>query len=142
VKRACLRTRTKNLTGGKANGHEQLDHHRPKGPHDKVDPKPSLQNNCITYDQIALEQSELKRIKELPKEVGIMLITAGIVGLILPGPGTPALIAGGLALWPRAFDKVESWLERYHPVAHRESMKQIDRFLNELERRYPYSSRE
>ena len=32
-----------------------------------------------------------------------MLVTAGIVGLILPGPGTPALIAGGLALWPKAF---------------------------------------
>ena len=68
-----------------------------------------------------------------------MLITAGIMGLILPGPGTPALIAGGLALWPKAFDKLESWLERHHPVVHRESMKQVDRFLDDLERRYPYS---
>ena len=41
-----------------------------------------------------------------------MLLTAGIVGFILPGPGTPAIIAGGLALWPEAFGKLETWLER------------------------------
>ena len=82
---------------------------------------------------------ELSRIKDLPKEVGVMLITAGIVGLILPGPGTPAIIAGGLALWPKAFGKLEAWLEERYPRIHRQSMHQIDRFLNDLERRYPYS---
>jgi uncharacterized membrane protein YbaN (DUF454 family) len=87
-----------------------------------------------------LEQAEFNRIKELPKEVGVMLITAGIVGFILPGPGTPAIIAGGLALWPKAFSKLESWLERRHPEVHRQSMKQINRFLNDLENRYPYST--
>jgi Putative transmembrane protein (PGPGW) len=142
VKRTSLRTRTKKFTGGVVDCHEQLGGHRPKSSSGKADPKTGLQDSHLTQGQIALEQSELKRIKELPKEVGIMLITAGIVGLILPGPGTPALIAGGLALWPKAFDKLESWLERRHPDAHRESMKQIGRFLNDLERRYPYASRE
>ena len=41
---------------------------------------------------------ELRRIQDLPKEVGVMLITAGIVGLILPGPGTPAVIASSWLL--------------------------------------------
>jgi Putative transmembrane protein (PGPGW) len=93
-------------------------------------------------DQTSSEDPELKRIKELPKEVGVMLITAGVVGLILPGPGTPAIIAGGLALWPTAFGKLEAWLERRHPGVHRQSMKQIGRFLNDLERRYPYADRD
>ena len=44
-----------------------------------------------------------------------MLITAGIVGFVLPGPGTPAIIAGGLALWPGAFGKLESWLDALTP---------------------------
>jgi hypothetical protein len=101
-----------------------------------LDPKTDDSNP----DQIALEQVELNKIKELPKEVGAMLITAGIVGLILPGPGTPAIIAGGLVLWPKAFGKLESWLERRYPGAHRQSMKQIGRFLNDLEKRYPYST--
>jgi hypothetical protein len=88
----------------------------------------------------ASEPAELNKIKQLPREVGVMLITAGIVGLVLPGPGTPAIIAGGLALWPEAFGKLESWLERRHPRVHRQSMKQINRFLDDLEKRYPYST--
>ena len=69
-----------------------------------------------------------------------MLITAGIVGFILPGPGTPAIIAGGLVLWPKAFGKLESWLEQAHPKVHREGMKHINRFLSDLQKRYPNSS--
>jgi hypothetical protein len=90
-------------------------------------------------NQRTLEQVDLNKIKDLPKEVGAMLSTAGIVGFILPGPGTPAIIAGGLALWPNAFGKLESWLERWHPGVHRQGMRQISRFLNDLEKRYPYS---
>jgi hypothetical protein len=86
------------------------------------------------------EQAELNKIKDLPKEVGVMLITAGVVGFILPGPGTPAIIAGGLVLWPEAFGKLESWLERSHPKVHRQGMQQINRFLNDLDKRYPYSA--
>src|SRR5206468_1701218 len=43
------------------------------------------------------EEAELTRIKDLPKEVGVMLMTVGALGFILPGVvGTPAVIAGGL----------------------------------------------
>jgi hypothetical protein len=86
------------------------------------------------------EPADLKSIKDLPKEVGVMLITAGIVGFILPGPGAPAIIAGGLVLWPEAFGKVESWLERSHPKVHRKGMQQINRFLSDLQKRYPDST--
>jgi hypothetical protein len=94
----------------------------------------------LDQDQVGQEVAELDRIKELPKELGVMLLTAGIVGFILPGPGTPAIIAGGLALWPEAFGKLESWLERSHPNVHRQGVRQINRFLNDLEKRYPYSN--
>jgi hypothetical protein len=83
---------------------------------------------------------QLNKIKQVPREVGVMLITAGIVGFILPGPGTPAIIAGGLALWPGAFGKLESWLERSNPGLHRQGVQQINRFLDDLERRYPNST--
>jgi hypothetical protein len=86
------------------------------------------------------EEADVTKLKELPREVGVMLITAGIVGFILPGPGTPAIIAGGLALWPNAFGKLESWLERKYPVVHRKGMKQIGRYLSDLEKRYPNST--
>jgi hypothetical protein len=91
----------------------------------------------LNQDQPSPEPADLNKIKDLPKEVGVMLITAGIVGFILPGPGTPAVIAGGLVLWPKAFGKLESWLERSHPKVHRKGMQQINRFLNDLQKRYP-----
>lgn len=84
--------------------------------------------------------ADADKIKDLPKELGVMLITAGIVGFILPGPGTPAIIAGGLVLWPKGFGKLESWLERAHPKLHRKGMQQINRFLSDLKKRYPDSA--
>ena len=111
---------------------------------DEIDPfrdmKTPTEQSSPDQVQAGLEDAELNKIKELPRELGVMLLTAGIVGFILPGPGTPAIIAGGLALWPEAFGKLESWLERSHPKVHRQGVRQINRFLNDLEKRYPYSN--
>ena len=98
------------------------------------------EEKVLPEDQPDPEPAEIDKIKDLPKELGVMLITAGIVGFILPGPGTPAIIAGGLVLWPKAFGKFESWLEHSHPKVHREGMQQINRFLSDLQKRYPYST--
>jgi hypothetical protein len=86
----------------------------------------------------AEEEAELARIKDLPREVGVMLLTVGALGFVLPGVvGTPAVIAGGLVLWPKAFGKVENWFERRFPKMHKQSLYQINRYLNDLENRYP-----
>ena len=67
-----------------------------------------------------------------------MLMTVGVLGFVLPGVvGTPAAIAGGLVLWPKAFGKVENWFERRFPKVHKQSLYQINRYLNDLESRYP-----
>lgn len=95
------------------------------------------EGEALHQGQANAELADVNRIKDLPKELGVMLLTAGIVGFILPGPGTPAIIAGGLVLWPKAFGRLESWLERAHPKVHREGMQQINRFLSDLQRRYP-----
>ena len=65
-----------------------------------------------------------------------MLVTAGVIGVVLPGPGAPALLAGGLILWPEGFGRVEGWLRRQFPEAHRKGIRHIGRFLSDLERRY------
>ena len=88
------------------------------------------------------EQAELNRIKDLPREVGVMLVTVGVLGFVLPGViGTPAIIAGGLVLWPKAFNKVENWFERKFPKIHKQSLSQMNRYLNDLEMRYPDTTR-
>jgi hypothetical protein len=78
--------------------------------------------------------------ESLPKELGVMLVSAGIIGFVLPGPGTPALVAGGLILWPRGFGRVERWFQKQFPETHRKGMGHINRFLTDLERRYPGST--
>ena len=79
-----------------------------------------------------------RKLEDLPKELGVLLTSVGVLGFVLPGiAGTPALIAGGLVLWPKTFGQVESWFSRRYPVAHRKSMQQVGRFLDDLEGRYP-----
>jgi hypothetical protein len=78
------------------------------------------------------------RLEDLPKELGVLLASVGVLGVVSPGiAGAPALIAGGLVLWPKTFGKVEDWFQCRFPLAHRESMKQVGRFLDDLQRRYP-----
>jgi hypothetical protein len=74
----------------------------------------------------------------LPKEVGVLVMVAGIGGLILPGPvGTPLILVGGVILWPKAFGKLERSFHRRCPNMYAQAMRQLERFLNDLDRRYP-----
>ena len=84
-------------------------------------------------------EPEYQRIIAMPREVGVLLVVAGVGGLILPGPvGTPFLIMGGVVLWPNAFSRVETFFERKFPKMHRQGVKHITRFVADLERRYPF----
>jgi|JI10StandDraft_1071094.scaffolds.fasta_scaffold203714_2 hypothetical protein len=79
-----------------------------------------------------------KSLHRLPVEVSLTIVSAGVVGLILPGPfGTPLIVGGGLSLWPKAFRPVDRWVRRRIPKAHASSMTWLDRFQVDLERRYP-----
>lgn len=83
----------------------------------------------------------IERIKHLPKEVGVLLLVAGIGGLLLPGPvGTPFVLMAAVVLWPSAFERVELLFERRCPKMHRSGVRQIRRYLTDLERRYPSRS--
>lgn len=91
-----------------------------------------------TAESQAFEVEQLRRIEGLPKEVGVLLLVAGIGGILLPGPvGSPFLILGGLVLWPSAFRRVEDGFVKRFPKLHRQSVRQIARFLDDLDSRYP-----
>lgn len=84
------------------------------------------------------DAEQVRRIEHMPKEVGVLLIVAGIGGILLPGPiGSPFLVLGVVILWPRTFRGLEGFLERKFPKLHHQSVRQITRFLDDLERRYP-----
>jgi hypothetical protein len=82
------------------------------------------------------DQSEL--IGVLPREVGVLLIVAGVGGILLPGPvGSPFLLLGAVTLWPRLFTRLETCFQKRFPKMHRTGTRQIHRFLADLDRRYP-----
>jgi hypothetical protein len=92
----------------------------------------------VCAEDPAADPDNMFRIRSLPKEVGVLMVVAGVTGLILPGPiGAPFLIVGGVVLWPRAFERVEIRFQKRFPKVHRQGMRQIKRFLEDLERRYP-----
>ena len=79
-------------------------------------------------------------VRGVPKELGVLLVVGGIGGLLLPGPvGSPFLILGGVILWPAAFSRVEKCFEKRFPRLHKQGMMQINRFVRDLERRYPWT---
>jgi hypothetical protein len=103
----------------------------------KAAPDPSRPLESPTPDETEVAT---RRLEELPRELGVLLASVGVLGFVLPGiAGTPALIAGGLVLWPKTFGKVEGWFSHRFPVAHRKSMQQVGRFLDDLDKRYPQS---
>lgn len=82
------------------------------------------------------------KLEKLPPEIGVLLLVIGTAGILLPGPvGSPFLVAGGIAIWPSAFRKTEDWLQGVAPGLYEEGIRQLERFLADLESRYPGSTR-
>jgi hypothetical protein len=102
------------------------------------------QRTCVARGECDVVQpSDLSlRLQSQPKDLGYLLLTAGAIGFVLPGPGTPAIVAGGLILWPSGFRRVEGWFQRRFPDLHKQGIAQLNRYLNDLESRYPGSTNE
>jgi hypothetical protein len=84
-----------------------------------------------TQNEPELRERTPLRFGQLPKEAGWLLITAGVVGLVVPGVlGTPFLLAGAVVLMPGGPKLLSRW-------AGHSGMRQVGRFLDDLERRYP-----
>jgi hypothetical protein len=87
--------------------------------------------SALPQDGSTVGELTAVRVERLPKDAGWLLITAGVVGLVVPGViGTPLLLAGALVLAPGGTKLLSRW------VGH-SGMRQIGRFLDNLERRYP-----
>jgi hypothetical protein len=86
----------------------------------------------------ALTQVDDEALGPIPRELAILFVAAGIGGVLLPGPvGTPFLIIGGIALWPRLLEAADRGIRKRFPRAHHCGVRQVKRFVADLERRYP-----
>lgn len=76
-------------------------------------------------------------IDTMPPEVATLLILIGIAGIPLPGPGIPFILAGGMSLWPKTFGPMDVKFRRAYPNSHRKVRQVLNRFEQDLHRRYP-----
>jgi hypothetical protein len=91
-----------------------------------------------TAQVAVLTEQPVLTVEQLPRGAGWLLITAGVAGLVVPGvPGTPFLLAGAIVLTPGGSRLLSRWVGRNPPEFVRSAMRQISRFLDDLERRYP-----
>src|SRR6516225_6432733 len=85
-------------------------------------------------DAPAFQELAAVRVEQLPKEAGWLLITAGVVGLVVPGVlGTPFLLAGAVVLVPGGSKLLSRW-------AGRSAMRQMGRAIDHLRRHNERSS--
>jgi hypothetical protein len=88
-------------------------------------------------------QPVIDRIGQLPRDVGWMLFGVGFAGFVAPGIfGLPFMAAGGLILWPKATRRLQGLLGKRMPeTSIAAGMKPVERFIDDLERRYPKANR-
>jgi hypothetical protein len=96
----------------------------------------------LTQNILAVDEQLMRRIEKLPKEAGWALITAGVIGVIAPGiVGVPFLVAGAFVLTPGGPRTLSRWAGRKPRKFAHSALRQICRFIDDLERRYPHRSR-
>jgi len=99
---------------------------------------PQALASLMTTPVLDEDEAVVQRVEHLNRGIGWLLVSAGVVGMVVPGViGTPFLIMGGLVLWPGNHKKVERWRQGHSPKVFHGAMKQINRFLDDLEKRYP-----
>lgn len=92
-------------------------------------------NNSTGRDE---EAAILERIRRLPPSVGVTLMTAGVVGAMLPGSmGAPLILAGGMVLAPKLFSRLDDVVRVKFPGVRHHGLRALDRFLDDFERRFP-----
>jgi len=86
----------------------------------------------------AEDEQTVYRVEHLSREAGWLLVYVGVLGLIVPGIfGAPFLLAGAAVLTPGGPKLMSRWFGRNPPRIVHSSLKQISRFLDDVDRRYP-----
>jgi hypothetical protein len=92
----------------------------------------------VASEEIRRDEAVVARVEHLPRDVAWTLVVAGVIGVIAPGVlGAPFLLLGTMALWPGNEERLARWRKGHSPKFFHGGMKQVNRFLDDLERRYP-----
>lgn len=88
--------------------------------------------------EAAEDDAAIQRFANLPRDIGWMMVSVGVLGVIVPGlPGAPFLFAGIAMLSPGGPRLLAHWARRRPKGVVHTGLKQIGRWLDDMERRYP-----
>jgi hypothetical protein len=97
----------------------------------------------VAPDGTGADEQAVLRIANLPRDVGWMMVSVGIIGVILPGViGAPFLVTGIAVLAPGGPQLLTRWVRRNPNAVVLAGLKQMGRWLDDLERRYPRQQRQ
>jgi hypothetical protein len=85
-----------------------------------------------------------EKLGSLPKDLGVSLISLGVIGVVIPGPvplGASFILLGTVALCPGLLARTGGPLARRCPRVFRVLIDFTDHFRADLARRYPGSLR-
>jgi hypothetical protein len=92
----------------------------------------------VATDGAAVDEQIILRIANVPRDVGWLMISVGVIGVVLPGIiGAPFLVAGVAVLAPGGPQLLTDCVRRNPKAAALVGLKQMGRWLDDLERRYP-----
>jgi hypothetical protein len=92
----------------------------------------------------ALRPSLDDTLRRLPRDVGLVLLSLGVAGLVIPGPvppGVPFVVAGVVFAYPGVARRFGGSFSRRFPRLYCGFHDQVKRFQSDLEARYPGSTR-
>lgn len=97
---------------------------------------PSMDLQLFSYEDA--DRRLIEKIRNLPPDVGYLMINIGILGILVPGIfGLPFLVAGAAVVSPQSRNWILNKLSRRPPRALFTTLRQISRFVDDVERRYP-----
>lgn len=114
---------------------------RPDGP---GRPVPGRRKVASPAAEPQLHRELAVKLSGLPRDLGVALISLGVVGVAIPGPvplGTTFVVLGTVVLWPGLLGRTGGPLARRCPRVFRVLLDFADDLRADLERRYPGSLR-
>lgn len=107
----------------------------------EIPPSGNESSSCIPVLSPTAADTLNSRIESMPRDVGVMLLGVGFAGFVLPGIfGLPFLLAGGVILMPETTRKIKRKFGMEKPGHTDFADKQINRFLDDLDKRYPQNN--
>lgn len=102
----------------------------------KAEQRPVKGNNSVRNARQSLTEEDVNRLESLPKDVGWMLLGGGLMSELMMGL-PPFWVLGIIIVYPRVGMPIAGLMRRRTPRLLSATLDFAERYVVDLERRYP-----